>query len=394
MKFLSILYCMFFSFHSLAKNKEGATIKIYVSDAETGKNIPNAKVTLEGYEIPAIQGSYQKAGAYYYFKQVPQGYNTVMVYHSKYNEKGFQDVNGLPKVLRLKLQDYRYVSYSFEKPILKEMRKSYSKPDKYLEKIMSSLLKIDSIKGKYFRYLYNEDPFHIAVISKYNPKDFFADEGTKKLLNELKLEQTVYKSGTPHEYKFTFYGFSDGSFYREQYTEGNEADYCETSIGLGTAYRVYFFHKNNKTRFSRYNCKEIQELRKAGFKVAVLTNRVIEYFADVQFNPKSFDAFYSYQPHRDIYEGSIDNFEFGKVKNPEQAFFGSAKKEKDMFFGKSKFREFEGADGDNVVRTLFFLVEKKAGSAVGLGALDDVPGYEKMIADNFYFFNNISGVVL
>lgn len=103
MKNLSILYFTLFSFCVLAQKKEAPVIKIYLEDAETGKNIPDAKVTLEGFEIPAITGKYDKVGKYYYFTEIPVGYNTIMAYHKKYNEKGFQNMKGLPKELKLKL---------------------------------------------------------------------------------------------------------------------------------------------------------------------------------------------------------------------------------------------------------------------------------------------------
>ena len=82
---------------------QNIAIKIYLEDAETSKNICDAKVTLEGLEIPEIRGKYDKIGKFYYFTEIPEGYNTVMAYHEKYNEKGFQDVKGLTRNIRLKL---------------------------------------------------------------------------------------------------------------------------------------------------------------------------------------------------------------------------------------------------------------------------------------------------
>lgn len=103
MKKLALLYLLFVSVCVLAQNKEVIAIKIYLEAAETGKNIPDAKVTLEGFEIPEIVGKYDKKGKYYYFTEIPKGYNTVMAYHKKYNEKGFQNTAGLPGELKLKL---------------------------------------------------------------------------------------------------------------------------------------------------------------------------------------------------------------------------------------------------------------------------------------------------
>ena len=86
-----------------AQNNSNPAIKIYLEDSETSKNICDAKVTLEGFEIPAITGKYDKVGKFYYFTEIPKGYNTVMAYHKKYNEKGFQNIEGLPKEISLKL---------------------------------------------------------------------------------------------------------------------------------------------------------------------------------------------------------------------------------------------------------------------------------------------------
>jgi hypothetical protein len=103
MKHLSIFCFTLLSFCLSAQNKDASVIKIYLEDAETRKNIDDAKVTLEGFEIPAITGQYDKKGKYYYFDKIPTGYNTIMAYHKKYNEKGFQNTQGLPKELKLQL---------------------------------------------------------------------------------------------------------------------------------------------------------------------------------------------------------------------------------------------------------------------------------------------------
>lgn len=103
MKKLTILYFTLLSFCALAQTKTAHVIKIYLEDSKTGKNISNAKVTLEGFEIPAITAKYDKKEKTYYFDKIPKDYNTIMAYHEKYNEKGFQNTKGLPKNLKLKL---------------------------------------------------------------------------------------------------------------------------------------------------------------------------------------------------------------------------------------------------------------------------------------------------
>ncbi|MCP2028810.1 hypothetical protein L1276_003981 [Flavobacterium sp. HSC-32F16] len=103
MKPLLIFFFTVISFYVSAQEKPISSIKIYLEDAETLKNINDAKVTLEGFEIPAIKAKYNKKEKYYYLDKIPSGYNTIMAYHKKYNEKGFQNISGLPKELRLQL---------------------------------------------------------------------------------------------------------------------------------------------------------------------------------------------------------------------------------------------------------------------------------------------------
>ncbi len=375
-----------------SKNKGAEAIKVYVRDAETGKNIPDAKVTLEGYEIPAIQGSYQKAGAYYYFKQVPDGYNTVMVYHSKYNEKGFQDVKGLPKVLSLKLQDYRYVSYSFEKPVLKEIRKDYIKQSKYIEKITNRLEKYDSVVDKNFRYLYNEDPYHIAVISKYDNNTFFERPGVKDIINTLLLEQTLYKHGNEQQLYYNCYGFTLGGFYSNKYGAEEKTTYeCPCKSGFETVYRVYFFHKKDQSRFSRFNCAEIKALREFGLTTAALTNRVIEYYANAPFSGASFGKFYKRNINANVNQRDIDNYEFGRLQRPEQIFFKDGVTEDRHYFGNARARMFDDISINEYICNLYFVVPKHSRSSAGLGLLDDKDNTGKA-GGEMYMFNSVYGI--
>jgi hypothetical protein len=112
MKLFCLHISLFFCLTFLGQSKQAIAIKIYLEDAETNKNVSDAKVTLEGFEIPAITGKYDKEGKFYYFTEIPAGYNTVMAYHKKYNEKGFQNTEGLPKELNLKL----YTPYRVQIP--------------------------------------------------------------------------------------------------------------------------------------------------------------------------------------------------------------------------------------------------------------------------------------
>ena len=93
--------------------QKNSALKVFVTAAETNSNILNAKVTLEGYGIAALTGKFNKKEKYYYFDSIPAGYNTVMVYHKKYNEKGFQDTRGLPNSITLSLHDKKNIYYRF-----------------------------------------------------------------------------------------------------------------------------------------------------------------------------------------------------------------------------------------------------------------------------------------
>lgn len=385
MKNVFALYFILFSFFVCAQDKEVFAIKIYLEDAETGKNIDDAKVTLEGFEIPAITGKYDKKGKCYYFTKIPAGYNTIMAYHKKYNEKGFQNVEGLPKSLKLKLQDYRYSSYSFDDPKLEQIRKSYLIENDYLKNLQQTISKEGSVKNENFKYLYNEDPYHIAIITKYSYKDFFANDSIKDLINKLSLEQTIYNSGTDEKRRLNCYQFGFGGFVKYEYYE-NEIGVSECDNNWGYSYNVFFFHKKDKTKFNRYNCKEILELRKFNLKVAVLTNKVIEYFGNSKFNKGKYDKLYGYI-RNSIYQYSIDNYDFGKKKSPEQIFFKSFEKEEKMYFGKERFRKLYGDGETNSVESLFFLIPKDTNSNIGLGALDFDLENRNDFDENFYFFN-------
>lgn len=104
-----------FTLYGLGCNAQDNSIEITIKNAETGKLISDAKVTLEGLEIPAINAQYNKKKKTYYFTKVPKGYNTVMVYHKEYNEKGFQNNTILPGKIILKLDRKGDVQYRFLK---------------------------------------------------------------------------------------------------------------------------------------------------------------------------------------------------------------------------------------------------------------------------------------
>lgn len=385
MKQLFILVFFLLSLCICAQQKDTPKIKIYLEDAETGKNIDDAKVTLEGFEIPAITGQYDKKGKYYYFYKIPAGYNTVMSYHKKYNEKGYQNLEGLPKKLELRLYDPNYVSYSFDKPKLKEFRKDYSKEDSYLKTLKNTIGKGKEIENRNFKYLYNEDPFHIAIITKYSYKGFFSNDSIKNLLNKLSLECTEYKSGTEKRYKLNMYQFSEGRFFKNESSEIEIQQYgSQLPYGFNT-YNVFFFHKKDTTRFDRFNSKEIQELRKFNLTVAAISYRVVEYYANSKFKNESFQELYNY----DIFQYSISNYDFGKLESPEKIFFKNSENERRMYFGNEKFKKIETLNSDSSIKAIFFVIPKKQNSGIGLGLLDDDSINEINFKDKFYFFNTI-----
>lgn len=113
-KYFHLLYFTFLTVSLFAQESQIPALTIYLEDAENGKNINNAKVTLEGFELPEITAKYNTKQQNYYFNEIPSGYTTVMTYHKKYNEKGFQNTTGLPKELKFKLFDPLNVSYGFD----------------------------------------------------------------------------------------------------------------------------------------------------------------------------------------------------------------------------------------------------------------------------------------
>ena len=260
---LSIIFILIFS---LASGQSTPAIKIYLEDAETGKNICDAKVTLEGFEIPPITGKYDKKEKYYYFTEIPKGYNTIMSYHKKYNEKGYQNIEGLPKELKLKLCDPLNVSYDFEK---------YS----------SNKIIFDPGKGKYitlknYKKIYIEDPYKICLLSFWN--------NHKKILKKidslnLKIEpiNPYYSNKLPKDYvypkldlnKTDGWPMIDGYFYGKNRNE--------------MSVPVIFFRKIDGSKFKRFNDPILFELRKITGDLKIIKYLKLEYSGNNKYK-KSF----------------------------------------------------------------------------------------------------------
>lgn len=251
MKHLLALYLTLLSFSLSAQNKDIPIIKIYLEDAETAKNIEGAKVTLEGYEIPAITGKYNKKDRYYYFDEIPVGYNTVMAYHNKYNEKGFQNLEGLPKELKLRLYDPLNVSYDFE---------SYIRINKYVE-----------------------DPYKISISTtdflEYNNSKDFINQTIKdlQLLIELvnpywemnKIENNLY--GTSQKEGYPILNLKENQRIKEGYlfplVGGVSSVFPDRTYSNTSRDICFILRKTDGSKFKRFNDPIIKKLKQQKFKV-------------------------------------------------------------------------------------------------------------------------------
>ena len=237
---------------------QNPAIKIYVADAENSKNISNAKVCLEGFEIPAIKAQYNKKEKYYYFTEIPKNYNTVMVYHKKYNEKGFQDMNGLPKELKFKLHEPLQNYYDFD------YETSNEQPNK-----------------KFYNY-YVEDPFKIVIrpkkemsyndfrnyIYSYINENNIEIEPVNPVWERYKLENNIKENLEPYPLYNNLY-LPNEDFYKNEFTIFPIA-YYRSYIGHAdvkpvsndSKFITLFFRKKNKEKFKRFNDEIINQLSK------------------------------------------------------------------------------------------------------------------------------------
>lgn len=246
-KFLLILF-LYVSVYA----QDNIALKVYVTDIETGKHVEKARVTLEGYEIPPIKAKYNKTEKFYYFESVPSGYNTVMAYHKKYNEKGFQDTRGLPDTITLSLHDKKNICYRF----------------------------LDG-KSPYHDYLiwdtYVEDPFKIIIRPEtpmgYNEfKDFIIKKIEELQLN-IQLVNPFYE-----DMKLDLSDANDKEPY--PYISETDAEYTSVSPvlpvldGGSTLLRdIYIqniciiFRKKDGSKFNRFNDPIIKVLKDQGLDV-------------------------------------------------------------------------------------------------------------------------------
>jgi len=255
------LFTLVFSFLSLcicAQQKDDHKIKIYLEDAETGKNIDDAKVMLEGFEIPAITGQYDKKAKFYYFDKIPAGYNTIMAYHKKYNEKGFQNVSGLPGELKLRLYDPLNVSYDFESDTYKNRDQNIYVEDAYKIAVFSN----DQEDYNIFKdYLYKELEklnLDIEVVNPYwesdkNKKSSYPF-GTNLFSNQKEAYPTIENFNIISATDFILpliKGYST-----EEYYYGYDRRYKINAKEI-----AFYFRKKNGTKFKRFNDPILKKIR-------------------------------------------------------------------------------------------------------------------------------------
>jgi len=281
---------------TLSQANKQAAIKIYLTDAETGKAVKNARVTLEGFQIPPIEGNYDKKGKYYYFTEIPTGYNTVMSYHKDYNEKGFQNTDGLPKEVRLKLYDPLNVSYeisSFHDSMYIQHRNRY-------------------ISSKYFRDIYIEDPYKIAITTLIEDCD--------ELLKLIKGFGLDLEPINPYSIDLTYQ--CDSIYVNPAYnypiTEG-----CSALKSKEHFYSpVIFFKKRNGEKFKRFNDPIIAKLRGDQFFVQTVVYSKTAYRETKRFKIKKYktDNLNSYF---DRYNFGLISIEYKKYFETDNDFFDS-----------------------------------------------------------------------
>lgn len=246
-------------------------IKVYVTDAVTGRNVTKAKVTLEGFEIPEIIGKYNRKGKYYYFDAIPAGYNTVMVYPKNHNEKGFQNINGLPAELHLALSS-KYCNSS------RIFYNAHKNCDNYrTSPITSEYFKTDD---------YVEDPYKIIISTKgeYNYNKFIKTIKTLIKTKNISIEMvnpyveyikitypnkvpntsypdSIFKDTIKNERESNFfYDWNLGFFRSSQLPSFFQSHFGERLIRRDfhsrdslPNYVCVFFRKSDGSKFKRFN---------------------------------------------------------------------------------------------------------------------------------------------
>jgi len=370
MRFLFFL--ILFKSLTVAGQQNSIALKVYLEDAYTGKNIKDAKVTLEGFGVSDIVSKYNSKEDFYYFDEIPYQYNTIMAYHKNYNEKGFLYVQGSPGIVKLKLHDPRCVSYDFETPVYTSIDSNYKKMNGYIKKLERKIeIGERDINLPTFKYLYQEDPYHIAIITKMNGAQFLNDT-VKKSIKQLSL---VISSSIIDPDNRICRCFGINNYYRNLYSD-QDIDYadgkiyrgCDNELGWGSPYRVFFLNKQNGQKFSRFNSPEIKQLRELGFTVAALSYLRIEYYGKTDFKPKAFfnteSPFYS-----EDYIPEIDNYFLANLRrNPFQTTFSNLADDLSARYGGIVYSLSSGDESG--IPSVYFAMPVNNKGGIGLGVLD------------------------
>ncbi|MEN2416390.1 hypothetical protein [Flavobacterium mesophilum] len=252
------LFTLVFSFLSLcicAQQKDDHKIKIYLEDAETGKNIDDAKVTLEGFEIPAITGQYDKKAKFYYFDKIPAGYNTIMAYHKKYNEKGFQNVSGLPGELKLRLYDPLNVSYDFESDTYKNRDQNIYVEDSYKIGVFSTDIEDYNIFKDYIYTQINKLNLQIELVNPY-----FELENDKNIPFLFRSNSLDQKEDYPYIKDFNAFTNDFIIPLKEGYSS-TEYNFTSNHVGTINAKKIVFYiRKKDGSKFKRFNDPYIKKI--------------------------------------------------------------------------------------------------------------------------------------
>ncbi|UPZ14346.1 hypothetical protein [Flavobacterium humidisoli] len=269
MKKYALAFCfVLLSVCIFAQENQVPAIKIYLEDAENGKNVKDAKVTLEGFGLPDITAEYNKKDKSYYFNEIPLRYNTVMTYHEKYNEKGFQNVEGLPNELKFRLFKPIKVSYGFE--------------------------------FFWFHYFpeksYVEDPYKLSISlndndMNYNSLRAYISKKIKELNLEMELVNPFWEESKIMKYSLTFPNQKEAypllsskntNVIDHEYVfplKGGvssifpEREYSNTSKDI-----CFIVRKKDGSKFKRFNDPIIKKLKEENFNVsAIVLNKITGY---------------------------------------------------------------------------------------------------------------------
>lgn len=228
-------------------------IKIYVGDAVSGKNIADAKVTLEGFEINAIEGKYNLSEQFYYFDSIPKGYTTVMAYHKSYNEKGYQNTESLPKELKLKLcNPYRI-------KVNNDTLNFYKEDKSKIAVVFNNVFDDEKSFGDYLKTNYPEldllytmeyNMQNLYCFTKKNKKDFkrFNDPILKKVSEDMNI-RTV--NGLLLKTKIHIPKYQ---IYKEYFYENGKPNYIERYI------KYVNYDTIERSRYGRGMSKAVQSI--------------------------------------------------------------------------------------------------------------------------------------